>query len=180
MDFMHDQLQDGRCFRLFNVIDDFNRESLAIEVDFSLPSERVIRALNQIIEWPDKPQTIRADNGPENVSGKLVAWAEQNGIRMKYIQPGKPQKNAYNESLTGPFAMNGSLSITGRIWKKSNCSQPIGCTTTIITVPTWTWAALPRNSGWPWPSNDTSEPLKKGRIAKNPSYEQSSLRNGVK
>ena len=97
MDFMHDQLQDGRCFRLFNVIDDFNRESLAIEVDFSLPSERVIRALTQIIEWRGKPQAIRADNGPENVSGKLIAWAEQNGIRMEYIQPGKPQQNAYIE-----------------------------------------------------------------------------------
>lgn len=62
MDFMHDQLQDGRSFRLFNVIDDHNREVLGMEVDFSLPSERVIRALNQIIEWRGKPNTIRADN----------------------------------------------------------------------------------------------------------------------
>jgi putative transposase len=97
MDFMHDQLQDGRSFRLFNVIDDQNREVLGMEVDFSLPSERVIRALNQIIEWRGKPQAIRADNGPENVSGKLIAWAEQHGIRMEYIQPGKPQQNAYIE-----------------------------------------------------------------------------------
>ncbi|BBU71524.1 hypothetical protein ICHIJ1_14430 [Fluviibacter phosphoraccumulans] len=64
MNFMHDQLQDGSCIWLFEVIDDFNRESLAIEVDFSLPSERVIRALNQIIEWQGKPQAIRAENGP--------------------------------------------------------------------------------------------------------------------
>ena len=62
MDFMHDQLQDGRSFRLFNVIDDHNREVLGMEVDFSLPSERVIRALNQIIEWRGKPSAIRADN----------------------------------------------------------------------------------------------------------------------
>jgi hypothetical protein len=62
MDFMHDQLQNGRSFRLFNVIDDFNREALGIEVDFSLPSERVIRALNQIIEWRGKPKAIRCDN----------------------------------------------------------------------------------------------------------------------
>lgn len=62
MDFMHDQLQDGRSFRLFNVIDDHNREVLGMEVDFSLPSERVIRALNQIIEWRGKPQAIRCDN----------------------------------------------------------------------------------------------------------------------
>jgi len=97
MDFMHDQLQDGRSFRLFNVIDDHNREVLGMEVDFSLPSERVIRALSQIIEWRGKPQAIRCDNGPENVSGKLIAWAEQNNIRMEYIQPGKPQQNAYIE-----------------------------------------------------------------------------------
>ena len=62
MDFMHDQLEDGRKFRLLNVIDDFNREALGIEVDFSLPSERVIRELKQIISWRGKPQVIRCDN----------------------------------------------------------------------------------------------------------------------
>ena len=69
MDFMHDSLEGGRNFRLFNVIDDFNREALGIEVDFSLPSERVIRSLMQIISWRGKPQVIRRDNGPENISG---------------------------------------------------------------------------------------------------------------
>ncbi len=68
MDFMHDQLVDGRSIRLLNVIDDFNREALGIEVDFSLPSERVIRSLNQIIEWRGKPRAIRSDNGPESTS----------------------------------------------------------------------------------------------------------------
>jgi putative transposase len=72
MDFMHDQLSDGRSFRLFNVIDDFNREGLGIEVDFSLPAERVIRSLNQIIEWRGKPKTIRCDNGPEYISSTLI------------------------------------------------------------------------------------------------------------
>ena len=62
MDFMHDQLEDGRSIRLFNVIDDFNREALGIEVDFSLPSERVVRSLDQIIAWRGKPCVIRADN----------------------------------------------------------------------------------------------------------------------
>ncbi len=71
MDFMHDQLEDGRCFRLLNVIDDFNREALGIEIDFSLPAERVIRALDQIIEWRGKPAAIRCDNGPEYMSGHL-------------------------------------------------------------------------------------------------------------
>ena len=58
MDFMHDSLEDGRNIRLFNVIDDFNREALGIEVDFSLPSEQVIRCLMQIISWRGKPQVI--------------------------------------------------------------------------------------------------------------------------
>lgn len=97
MDFMHDQLSDGRCFRLFNVIDDYNRESLGIEIDFSLPSERVMRALQQIIEWRGKPLAIRCDNGPENISGLMQEWAEKMGIELQYIQPGKPQQNAYIE-----------------------------------------------------------------------------------
>ena len=73
MDLMHDQLSDGRSIRLFNVIDDFSREGLGIEVDFSLPSERVIRSLDQIIEWRGQPLRIRCDNGPELVSGVTLA-----------------------------------------------------------------------------------------------------------
>jgi putative transposase len=97
MDFMHDQLENGRTFRLFNVLDDFNREGLDIEVDFSLPTERVIRSLEQIIEWRGKPDAIRCENGPEYVSTKLQHWAEKQGIRLEYIQPGQPQQNAYVE-----------------------------------------------------------------------------------
>jgi putative transposase len=97
MDFMHDQLSDGRSFRLFNVLDDFNREGLGIEVDLSLPAARVIRALNQIIEWRGLPLEIRCDNGPENISGALQTWAARRGIKLIYIQPGKPQQNAYVE-----------------------------------------------------------------------------------
>ena len=97
MDFMADQLADGRSIRTLNVLDDFNREGLAIEVDVSLPAERVVRSLNQITEWRGKPQSIRIDNGPEYVSGKLMEWAEKQGVRLEYIQPGKPQQNAYIE-----------------------------------------------------------------------------------
>lgn len=71
MDFMHDKLEDGRSLRLFNVIDDFNREALGIEVDFSLSSERVIRSLKQIIFWRCKPQVILCDNEPENISALI-------------------------------------------------------------------------------------------------------------
>lgn len=97
IDFMHDQLSDGRSFRLFNVLDDFNREGLTIEVDLSLPSARVIRALEQIIEWRGKPRMIRCDNGQEYISGALLAWAEREDIQIQHIQPGKPQQNAYIE-----------------------------------------------------------------------------------
>lgn len=97
MDFMHDQLGNSRRYRLLNVIDDYNREALDIEVDFSLPSERVIRTLNQIIEWRGKPKSIRMDNGPEYVSHKLKEWADRLGIALVYTQPGNPQQNAYVE-----------------------------------------------------------------------------------
>lgn len=97
MDFMHDQLSDGRCIRLFNLIDDFNREALAIDVDFSLPALRVIRSLEQVIQWRGKPEVIRCDNGPEYVSGEFQKWAQRRSIKIEYIQPGKPQQNAYVE-----------------------------------------------------------------------------------
>ncbi|KTA79777.1 hypothetical protein VO70_20020 [Aeromonas salmonicida] len=97
MDFMHDQLSDGRSVRLFNVIDDFNREALCIEVDFSLPASRVKRALEQVITWRGKPAIIRCDNGPEYISEELKRWAKQEGITLGYIQPGNPQQNAYIE-----------------------------------------------------------------------------------
>lgn len=94
---MADQLADGRSIRTLNVLDDFNREGLGIEVDFSLPAERVVRSLNQIIEGRGKPNTIRVDSGPEYVSGTPTAWAAKQGVRLEYIQPGNPQQNAYIE-----------------------------------------------------------------------------------
>lgn len=97
MDFMHDQLGCGRNYRLFNVIDDFNREGLGIEVDFSLPASRVVRALDQIIEWRGKPRQLRCDNGPEYISTTLALWAKKRDIELVFIQPGNPQQNAYIE-----------------------------------------------------------------------------------
>lgn len=97
MDFMSDQLVDGRHLRTFNVIDDYNREGLGIEVDLSLPSSRVTRALDQIIEWRGKPAALRCDNGPEYINQTLVSWANKHRITLLYIQPGKPTQNAYIE-----------------------------------------------------------------------------------
>lgn len=101
IDFMSDSLADGRKFRLLNIIDDFNRESLVIEADTSLPSLRVIRALNKLIEKRGKPANIRTDNGPEFISHQLQQWCQENQITLHYIQPGRPMQNAYIERKNG-------------------------------------------------------------------------------
>lgn len=97
MDFMSDSLTDGRTIRTFNVIDDYSREGLTIDVDLSLPSARVIRSLEQVIEWRGKPSAIRCDNGPEYIAQCLIDWANKQQITLLYIQPGKPTQNAYVE-----------------------------------------------------------------------------------
>lgn len=101
MDFMCDSLVDGRRFRLLNIIDDYNRESLAIEVDTSLPALRVIRVLERLIERRSKPEGIRVDNGPEFISDRLQQWCDDHKIRLQFIQPGKPVQNAFVERNNG-------------------------------------------------------------------------------
>jgi putative transposase len=103
IDFMCDSLVDGRKFRMFNVLDDFNRESLAIEVDTSLPSLRVIRVLERLIVERGTPSNIRCDNGPEFISHQLEEWCsnEKRKITLQFIQPGKPTQNAYIERKNG-------------------------------------------------------------------------------
>ena len=101
IDFMSDSLTDGRKFRLLNVIDDFNRESLAVEVDTSLPSLRVIRVLDRLVTMRGKPANIRCDNGPEFISHKLEQWCTEKKITLQFIQPGKPMQNAYIERKNG-------------------------------------------------------------------------------
>ncbi len=85
MDFMHDALEDGRNFRLFNVIDDFNCEGLSTEAEFSLPGERVILSPDESLNGEEKPKATRCVNGPEYISSALVNWAEKQGIRLEYI-----------------------------------------------------------------------------------------------
>ena len=97
LDFMSDSLVNGRAFRTLNVIDDFNREGLWIEVDTSIPSERVIRVLEMIALWRGFPKQIRIDNGPEFISHAFIEWAERHHVELAYIQPGKPAQNAYIE-----------------------------------------------------------------------------------
>lgn len=97
MDFMSDSLYYGKRFRTLNIIDEGVREALAIEVDTTLPTDRVIRVLDQLAESRPLPKQIRVDNGPEFTSSKLVAWCEAKNITLHYIQPGKPTQNAYIE-----------------------------------------------------------------------------------
>lgn len=101
---MSDSLSDGRTFRTFNVIDDYNREGLWIEIDTSLPAARVERVLERLVaERGQYPQQIRCDNGPELIAHLVQGWAEQNGVAMAHIEPGKPAQNAYIERFNRTY-----------------------------------------------------------------------------
>ena len=97
MDFMSDSLSYGRKFRILNIIDDYNREALAVEADYSMPGEKVIKILQEVIFWRGNPKAIRVDNGPEFISKALKTWCKNKAIELKFIQPGKPSQNAYIE-----------------------------------------------------------------------------------
>ena len=103
VDFMSDSLWSGRKFRIFNVVDDFNREALGIEVDLNLPSERVIRKLDRIAAWRGYPAKLRMDNGPELTSVKMADWAEEHEVELEFIKPGKPTQNAYVERFNRTY-----------------------------------------------------------------------------
>jgi putative transposase len=103
-DFMSDALACGRRFRTFNVVDDFNREALHIEVDTSITSARLVRIFEQLRhDHGALPQVLRTDNGPEFLGETFVMWAKTNGMAIQYIQPGKPNQNAYIERFNRTF-----------------------------------------------------------------------------
>jgi putative transposase len=103
LDFMTDALYGGRKFRTFNVIEEGNREALAIEVAFAIPSVRVIRVLDELVTTYGSPVALRMDNGPELISEALVEWCQERGIAMRHIQPGKPDQNAYIERFNRSY-----------------------------------------------------------------------------
>jgi putative transposase len=102
-DFMSDMLYTGKRFRSFNVIDDFNREAIHIEIDTSITGRRLIRVFERLRLERGLPDILRVDNGPEFLSGEFVAWAESVGMMIQYIQPGEPNQNAYIERFNRTY-----------------------------------------------------------------------------
>lgn len=103
MDFMSDALSSGRKVRILNIMDDCARESLAAYADHSIPGERVVDVLNDIITERGRPQYIRVDNGSEFRSKSFMKWCEKKKMSIRYIQPGRPMQNAYIERLNRTF-----------------------------------------------------------------------------
>ena len=102
-DFMSDALACGRRFRTFDIVEDFNREALHIEVDTSISSHRLVRIFEQLKADHALPQVLRTDNGPEFLGEAFVQWAKANGMAIQYIQPGKPHQNASIERFNRTF-----------------------------------------------------------------------------
>lgn len=112
MDFLSDALSSGYKFRVLSLMDDCSREALAAEADTSISSKRVVRILNQILEYRDKPKRLRVDNGPEFIAAPLAKWAEKNKVELLFIQAGKPAQNGFVERLNGTIRKE----VLDRFW----------------------------------------------------------------
>jgi putative transposase len=132
LDFMSDSLSSGRAIRTLNIIDDYNREALWIEIDTSLPADRVVRVLEDLLLWRAAPTQIRMDNGPELISQRLESWAKEKSIELIHIQPGKPAQNAYIARFVKRFWML----ICSIPWRRFVKSQSVGWKNTIPFVRT--------------------------------------------
>jgi len=137
MDFMSDELYNGQRIKLLTLVDNFTRESLAIEVDERMGGQRVMEVLVQVAESRGLPESIRLDNGPEFTSRRLDQWAYLNGVKLDFSRPGKPTDNAFIESFNGRFRQeclneNWFLSLEDarekvKIWRKHyNGERPHG------------------------------------------------------
>lgn len=148
IDFMHDQLEDGRSFGLFNVIDDFNREALGIEIDFSMPSERIIRALEQIIAWLGH-RSSAATTGRKTPAQPCNAGRSSGAFGWNTSSRPSSSKTPMWSGSIALCATSGYPSITGLTWTRCNCSPCNGYGDTVTTARIWPWAALPKSSDWP-------------------------------
>ena len=103
LDFVHDVLANGRKFRTLTIVDDFTREAIGLEVDFSLTGERVVRVLSKLAAERGLPPTLKFDNGSEFTSNAMLGWATQAGVELHFIDPGRPMQNGSVESFNGRF-----------------------------------------------------------------------------
>jgi putative transposase len=143
MDFMHDQLADGRSVRLFNVLDDFNREGLMIEADLSLPAVRVVRALDQLIEWRGVPAFIRCDNGPEYISETVQQWAKTRAFGSTSSSQGNRNKTPTSNAKVGRCATTGSRSRCLTPSRRCRSQRRVGSGRTTTNAPIWRWGVSP-------------------------------------
>ena len=151
IDFMHDRLWDGRAFRLLNVIDDFNRQVLWIEVDTSLPAQRVIRVLERLEESRGLPAMIRVDNGPEFISHKLDACARSAASRWPSFSRARRRRTPTSSVSTGVCVANFSTPTSSGRWMRSGSKPRRGSTTTITTARINPWATDRRSMSFPPP-----------------------------
>lgn len=135
VDFMHDALACGRHFRTFNVVDDFNREALSIEIDLNPPALRVVRVLDRIAANRGYPVMLRMDNGPESISLAQAEWAERHTVKLEFIQPGEPTQNAFIGRFNRTYRteildfyvfrmLNEVREITEKWLSEYNCERP--------------------------------------------------------
>jgi putative transposase len=103
MDFMGASLYIGRSYRLLNVLDEGNREALAIDVDLSLPSTRVVAVREALVAQHGPPHRLRCDNGPKFIAHAMHTWCEARGVKLAFIEPGKPNQSAYIERFNRSF-----------------------------------------------------------------------------
>ncbi len=141
---MNNTLYGGRRFRTFNILDEGAREVLAIEVDTSLPAERVIRVLEQVTAWRSQPQAIRLDNGPEFLTDRFASWCADRGIALRYIQPGnRIRMPLWNDSIE-PSAMRCSTPTCSSRWIMCARSVRSGCGSTTKSGLMTRWTGYPR------------------------------------
>lgn len=103
LDFVHDQLADGRRIRILNIVDDFSRKCVGQLVDTSISGVRLVRYLDELALSRPRPKTIVMDNGPELTSKAMFFWSQKTGVKLCFIQPGKPTQNAFVESFNARF-----------------------------------------------------------------------------
>jgi len=163
MDFMHDQLSDGRSFRLFNVLDDFNREGLGIEVDLSLPAARVIRSLDRIIEWRGKPGAIRCEREacprgttvPNTSAALCSSGPNRTASSWTTSSPATRNRTPTSNATTAPCVTTGWRNSCSIRSKKCRNRPPAGYGHTTTSARTWRSAASLQCNDWHWPLSST-------------------------